>query len=130
MRFRSIFFGVGILVCALILSAEGSKDECLGCHGPYDKLIEATANYVAPSGEKTSPHRYVPHDSKKEDDIPECTECHTAHPVDPLPAKRSIDLSKVGVQFCYDACHHKKALTSCKGCHPKGVHAEETGNQE
>ncbi len=92
--------------------------QCLDCHGPFDKLIESTANYVAPSGEKTSPHRYVPHDSKKAEDIPECKRCHAAHPLDPLPAHGSIDLSKVGVQWCYDACHHEKNLTTCKECHP------------
>jgi len=115
MRIRSILVGIGILACAWILSAE--ENPCLGCH-PFDKLIEATATYVAPSGEKTSPHRYVPHDSKKDEDIPECTNCHTAHPQDPLPTHGSIDLSKVTVQWCYDVCHHEKNLTSCKQCHP------------
>jgi hypothetical protein len=94
------------------------EDKCLDCHGPFDKLIEVSAKYVAPSKEKTSPHRYVPHDSKLEKDIPECSHCHTAHPVATLPAKGSIDLSKVSVQWCYDSCHHEKTLTSCKECHP------------
>jgi len=115
-RIRLFFLGVGILVCAWILSA--AENECLRCHRPFDRIIEASAKYVAPSGEKTSPHRYVPHDSKKEEDIPECSHCHTAHPLDPLPARGSLDLSKVGVQWCYDACHHEKDLTSCKKCHP------------
>jgi hypothetical protein len=90
---------------------------CLDCHGPFDKLIEASAKYVAPSGEKTSPHRYVPHDSKLEKDIPECGHCHTAHPLSPLPVKGSLDLSKVSVQWCYETCHHQKDLKSCKECH-------------
>ncbi|HXR06163.1 MAG TPA: hypothetical protein VN765_02470, partial [Candidatus Acidoferrum sp.] len=30
-----------------------AEHECLGCHGPFDQLIEAAAKYVAPSGEKT-----------------------------------------------------------------------------
>ena len=142
MRIRWFFTGMGILICAWILSVEDrtsaprpgpeprstvlasgpvskdSENECLRCHGPFDKIIEASANYVAPSGEKTSPHRYVPHDSKKEEDIPECSHCHTAHPLDPMPAKGSIDLSKVGVQWCYDTCHHEKDFTPCKKCHP------------
>ena len=116
MRIRLFFAGIGILACAWIPSA--AENECLRCHGPFDKIIEASAKYVAPSGETTSPHRYVPHDSKEEEDIPECSHCHTAHPLDPLPAKGSIDLSKVGVQWCYGACHHEKDLTSCKKCHP------------
>jgi hypothetical protein len=94
-----------------------AEKNCLGCHGPFDKLIEATANYVAPTGEKTSPHRYIPHDSKLDKDIPDCTHCHTAHPLSPLPAKASIDLSKVSVEWCY-TCHHEKNLRSCKDCHP------------
>jgi len=94
-----------------------AEHECLGCHGPFDQLIEAAAKYVAPSGEKTSPHRYVPHESKLEKDIPDCSQCHTAHPLSPLPAKGSLDLSKVSVEWCY-TCHHEKNFTSCKECHP------------
>jgi hypothetical protein len=115
-RLFLIGIGIGILACACILGA--AENQCLSCHRPFDKIIEASAKYVAPSGEKTSPHRYVPHDSNNEEDVPECTHCHTAHPLDPLPAKGSIDRSKVGVQWCYDACHHEKDLTSCKQCHP------------
>ncbi len=121
MRIRLIFAGVAFLGCVWVLNADGpvtKASECLQCHGPFDKIVKASANYVAPSGEKTSPHRHVPHDSKKDEDIPECSHCHTAHPVDPLPAKGSIDLSKVGVKWCYDACHHEKDFTSCKNCHP------------
>ena len=55
-----------------------ADNTCLDCHGPFDKLIKVSANYVAPSGEKISPHRYVPHDSKLEKDIPDCSHCHTA----------------------------------------------------
>ena len=97
--------------------AAQAENGCLGCHGPFDKLIQVSANYVAPSGEKTSPHRYVPHDSKQEKDIPDCSHCHTQHPLSPLPDKASIDLSKVNVEWCY-TCHHEKNFTSCKDCHP------------
>lgn len=91
-----------------------SDANCLSCHGPFDKLVEDTAKYVAPSGEKTSPHRYVPHNSK---DIPECIHCHTAHPQEPLPTKGSIDVSKVTIDWCF-SCHHEKTLQTCKDCHP------------
>jgi hypothetical protein len=94
-----------------------APNDCLHCHGPFDKLIQATANYVTPTGEKTSPHRYVPHDSKLEKDIPGCSQCHTAHPLSPLPAKGSMDLSQVKVEWCF-TCHHKKNFQSCKDCHP------------
>jgi hypothetical protein len=102
----------------LVHGAKDSGKECLRCHSPYDQIVEATAKYVAPSGEKTSPHKYVPHDSKIEDEIPECSHCHTAHPLDPPPAKGSMDRSKVGVEWCYKQCHHQKDLKSCKECHP------------
>jgi hypothetical protein len=114
-RIRLLFIGAGMLVGAWLL---GAKDnECLTCHGPFDKLVEASVKYVAPSGEKGSPHRYVPHNSKAEEDIPDCTHCHAKHALDPLPEKGSIDLSKVSVKWCYDQCHHEKNLTSCKECH-------------
>ena len=105
---------------APVIGAESGNAEkkCIDCHGPFDKLIAASTNYVAPSGEKTSPHRYVPHDSRLAKDVPDCGNCHTAHPLSPSPAKGSIDLSKVNVQWCYEACHHEKNLKSCKECHP------------
>jgi hypothetical protein len=133
--------GFVILACAVIVVAAGqppaqrtappsqkegpadtaeeqdTRKDCLGCHGPFSKIVEATADYVAPSGEKTSPHKYIPHNSDIEDEIAECSHCHVVHPVDPPPAKGSIDLSKVTVQWCYKACHHQKNFNSCKKCH-------------
>jgi hypothetical protein len=107
-------FGIEAKPAAAVASA-GEKN-CLACHGPFDKLIAGSTNYVAPSGEKTSPHRYVPHDSKEKADIPDCLKCHTAHA--PNPAKGSIDLAKININYCYTTCHHEKTLTSCKQCHP------------
>jgi hypothetical protein len=98
--------------------AKPAEMKCLDCHGPFDKLIGASTNYVAASGEKISPHRYVPHDSKLEKDIPDCSRCHTAHSLFPPPAaKGSLDLSKVNVEWCF-TCHHEKNFKSCKECHP------------
>ena len=90
-------------------AAGSSKDVCLGCHGPFDKLTSATANYTFEGGEKTSPHRYVPHDSK---DIPECSGCHKPHPV-PLTSKEG--LAKADAESCYK-CHHARVL-QCGTCH-------------
>jgi len=138
MKIRQLFIGFGILAGAWILcthdpiSAQApaqktnpappapvlTKSDCLGCHGPFEQIIAATSDYVAPSGEKLSPHRYVPHDSAKEDkNIPECTVCHVAHSLDPLPTKGSIDMSKMRVQWCYDSCHHQGNFTPCQECH-------------
>ena len=92
-------------------TAAGSSNEtCLGCHGPFDKLTSATANYTMPGGEKTSPHRYVDHDSK---DIPECSNCHKPHPV---PLTSTKGLPKANVEWCY-SCHHMKVFQRCDTCH-------------
>jgi hypothetical protein len=97
-------------------AAAGAKNECLECH-PFDEVIAASAGYTAPGGEKTNPHRYVPHNSKLEQDIPKCLQCHTGHSTIMLPKKGSIDLSKVNIEWCY-TCHHERNLKSCKECHP------------
>jgi hypothetical protein len=91
------------------------KEQCLGCHGSYDKLAEKTANYKTPSEETTSPHKYVPHSEKT--DIPECTECHTPHVI-PLKDKATVVKPKE-INLCYDTpgCHHMHTLQACKACH-------------
>ena len=88
------------------------KPQCLDCHGPFDKLAAATAEYETPSGEKTSPHKYIPHADKK--DIPVCTECHTPHPV-PIQDKEAV--VKATVDYCYNSCHHAHTLQVCSTCH-------------
>jgi len=98
-------------------AAARPAEACLDCHGPFEKITEATADWKAPSGERTSPHRYVPHDAKQASDIPECRNCHAAHTVSPPPAAGSIDLKKLSVDWCYTTCHHEKNFTPCKECH-------------
>ena len=90
-------------------TVEGSKDTCLGCHGPFDKLTSVTVNYQWQSGDKSSPHRYVPHDSK---DIPECSNCHKPHPV---PLTSTKGLPKANAEWC-NMCHHA-GFAPCKSCH-------------
>jgi hypothetical protein len=141
LRFRAYFLVVvcaaGLVACKDLGTGSGkgsgatnvdkgaseSSSKCLSCHGPFTKLVASSTNYAAPSGEKTSPHRYVSagpnqfvaHNSKEATAIPDCLNCHTAHPAN--PAKGSIDLKKVSVQWCYTKCHHKNDFTSCKECH-------------
>ena len=93
-------------------AAKMDKTMCLGCHGPFDKLVKAEAKFKTPAEETVNPHKYVPHDSE---DAPECTECHTPHTI-PLEDKSKVEKPK-DVQFCYDSCHHMKNLQSCKTCH-------------
>lgn len=95
--------------------AASSKGACLNCHGPFDTLVP-NAKYVAPSGEKISPHRYVPHSAKEVKAIPECNNCHETHPVPPSPTSGAA-LPKPDVQWCYTACHHKNTFQLCKECH-------------
>jgi hypothetical protein len=102
-------------------AADTSKTMCLECHS-YDDVIAASADYVMPSGEKASPHRYIdatsaaaPHRATGVEGIPECTNCHTAHAL-PLPAE-AVDLSKVGVEWCYSNCHHQHNFSPCSKCH-------------
>jgi hypothetical protein len=91
-----------------------SKDMCLACHGPYDKLATATANYVAPSGEKGSPHRFVPHDATAAVNVPECSNCHQPHPI---PPTANMKVTPANVDWCFSTCHHQNDFTPCKNCH-------------
>lgn len=92
---------------------EESAVDCLMCHGSFDDLAKATADFKAASGEITTPHRYIPHDDKE--GIPKCTECHTPHaiPIEDVSAIVKPD----NVDWCYDSCHHARNLVVCSTCH-------------
>jgi len=105
-------------------AAETSKTSCLGCH-EYDRVIAATADHMMPGGDKLSPHRYVdaksikdpaakPHGAMGIENIPECTNCHTVHPV---PYTGTLDRSTLKVTWCYSTCHHQENFTRCSECH-------------
>jgi hypothetical protein len=96
--------------------AAAAKEACLDCHGPFEKLASDTAGYQAPSGEKLTPHLYVPHSSKEAKSIPACDNCHVPHAVPPTDEGLK-DLPKQQVQWCYATCHHENNFKSCKGCH-------------
>ncbi len=70
------------------------KEVCLGCHGPFEKLVTAPKTYTTESGDKINPHQYVPHNRADAKSIPRCTNCHEPHPV-PLTSK--ADLRKPNV---------------------------------
>ncbi len=91
--------------------AAPAKEACLACHGPFDKLVTATGNYVWPKGEKHSPHMYVRHNTKN---IPECTYCHKAHAMPPTPAGTAA-MGKANPEYCF-TCHHTEKL-ECGMCH-------------
>jgi len=96
------------------IEVKGVAKKCLPCHS-YEKIREATAKYKASSGETVTPHQYVPHKDKEEGDIPDCTDCHEAHPV-PLLDKSKVVKPK-DISFCYSACHHINNLDACNKCH-------------
>ena len=92
------------------------KTICLACHGAFDEIAAATADYVAPSGETVSPHRYVPHAEQK--DIPECFECHKPHPIPPEPREEAAEPAEpANIDWCYNGCHHVRNLQPCNACH-------------
>ena len=93
--------------------AKISKETCLACHGPYDKLASTEVRFKTPEGETVMPHQYVPHQEKR--DIPECTECHTPHAI-PLEDKSTV-VKPTHLKWCYTYCHHKKNLQNCSDCH-------------
>ncbi len=111
--FGAFVFAMGAAQQEADKTKETVAQKCLGCHGSYDKIAEATAKFKASSGETVTPHQYVPHADKK--DIPECTECHTPHPV-PLEDKSKV-VKPNNVDWCYSSCHHASNLQPCQTCH-------------
>ena len=96
-------------------AAPETGPKCLDCHGPYDKLAKETADFTMPSGEVVTPHQYIPHDEKIEENIPKCTECHTKHEI-PLLDKSTV-VKPNNVDYCYQNCHHVNNFQPCSACH-------------
>jgi hypothetical protein len=96
-----------------------SPASCLRCHGPFAKLAEKTAAKNAPSGETTTPHRHIPHDTLLESTVPDCESCHSKHPI-PATKEGMAAVAKSTWDFCYNQCHHQKDFTPCKTCHTRG----------
>ncbi|MBI4787682.1 MAG: hypothetical protein HY782_11615 [Chloroflexi bacterium] len=99
-------------VAAAVKAAGVAKDICLSCHGPFDKLVSASINYLWPNEKKATPHRYVPHISR---DIPECSNCHPPHPLPPSASDITAAVKAANPQWCF-TCHHTGAL-ECGTCH-------------
>ena len=90
---------------------------CLGCHGPYEKVVKASENYALPDGTKVNPHTSMdpkatkPHPFEKR--VFECANCHKMHP---LPVASAKDVPKPNVEFCF-SCHHERNFEVCSKCH-------------
>jgi hypothetical protein len=114
----------GVLTAALVFGilcfaaqepkppAKISKDQCLMCHGPFEKVIEKNVKFKFSEEETINPHRYIPHDSQE---APECTECHTPHTI-PLQDKSTV-VKPNNVEFCLASCHHMRNFQPCTACH-------------
>ncbi len=100
-----------------------SKEVCLKCHGPYEKLAGAPAAYAAPGGERINPHVYVPHTDREATGVPECTSCHEPHAIPPDAARIKAQ-PRPDVEWCYTACHHSNDFQPCKNCHKRAGAAE------
>ena len=62
---------------------------------------------------KINPHKFIPHDSKDPAKFPECTTCHTPHP---LPPPKGFKDKSANVEMCY-SCHHNYTFQKCSGYH-------------
>ena len=92
---------------------EVAAQTCLACHGSFDDIAEATADFTTSTGETSTPHRYIPHDDKE--GIPECIECHMPHEM-PLEDVSTV-VKPDNVDWCYESCHHAYNLEPCSTCH-------------
>jgi hypothetical protein len=95
------------------IEIKGVSVQCLACHGSYDELIAATADYRTSKGVAVNPHQYVPHAEKK--GIPDCTDCHVAHPI-PLTDAAQVERVE-SLSWCYMRCHHTSTFDACGRCH-------------
>ena len=88
---------------------------CVSCHS-FEALNARKASVKADRGEIVNPHIYIPHNENKPENVQDCTNCHTMHPI---PLKEKVDLSKVNIDSCYLSCHHQQNFESCNKCHKK-----------
>jgi hypothetical protein len=88
---------------------------CVSCHS-FEALNARKASFKAEKGEIVNPHVYIPHNEKKPENVQECADCHTVHPI---PLKEKVDLSKINLDSCYLSCHHQQNFERCNNCHKK-----------
>lgn len=111
---------LSIAMKATVAAENASKltAQCLGCHGPYEKLIASSVQFVTEKGETVNPHTTVDksilkvHESGK--GILNCTTCHQPHP-QPLTSVK--DVAPANVDYCFLQCHHQDNFTPCSACH-------------
>ncbi|MGV8056739.1 MAG: hypothetical protein AB2L12_01695 [Smithellaceae bacterium] len=88
---------------------------CLACHGgSFDKLASKKPTFKVSDDRVVNPHKYIPHNEKKAENVPNCTDCHVKHSIAPM---EKVDLSKVKVDSCFLSCHHTQNFERCSTCH-------------
>jgi hypothetical protein len=119
--FLAVAFVLGLYLSAATKVADAADKAaqgpaaCLACHGgSFETLVSKKPSFKAASGETVNPHRYIPHNEKKVESVPNCFDCHSMHPI---PPKEKIDLSKIKVDSCFLACHHAQSFERCDNCH-------------
>lgn len=90
-----------------------TQDQCIGCHGPIEKLINKNLKVPDDNGVMVNPHVLVPHAGGAEAKPMECLSCHTAHT---LPPKKGFKDEDASLEGCYK-CHHNYELKKCSACH-------------
>ncbi|WP_297611890.1 cytochrome c3 family protein [uncultured Sutterella sp.] len=88
-----------------------TKDQCLGCHGSFEALISKNVQVEA-DPLPINPHTYIPHGEKADQNIWECTTCHTPHAMPPRKGAKA----EANVDACYQ-CHHQYTFEKCSACH-------------
>ena len=92
--------------------------DCLACHGPYEKIVAASASYKTEKGESVNPHttsdgtKLRPHASGK--GVIDCSKCHRTHP---LPFVSVKDVPTPNTNYCFLFCHHQDNFSPCSECH-------------
>ena len=117
---KTIKMLISAAVAAAVIAAAGpasaadlKKADCLQCHGPLEKLTQLAPMYQTESGKVINPHKFIPHDSKDPAKFPECTTCHTPHP---MPPPKGFKDKSANVEMCY-SCHHNYTFQKCSACH-------------
>lgn len=101
-------------------STASSAEQCLACHGPFDKLAEKTKDWKDEFGDPVNPHVWIDKDAAKPHNArqmpPDCLKCHEAHPIPPKADWKPKQ--KPDVSYCY-GCHHMETFEPCgqSGCH-------------
>ena len=111
---KKLIGAIVLCACMTSLQAAGTtKQDCLACHGPFDKLISKNIAVEA-DPKPVNPHTSIPHTKTgKMDQIWECTMCHTPHA---MPVKKDPNREKANVEACYQ-CHHQYNFQRCDACH-------------